>query len=43
MCTFECSSDGNNTHTNQATINEVDENLVAVVPEINMVSDVKGW
>ena len=35
--------DGNNIHTNQANINEVDENLVAVVSEINMVSDVKGW
>ncbi|KAF3453914.1 hypothetical protein FNV43_RR04355 [Rhamnella rubrinervis] len=33
--------DGNNTRTNQANINEVDENLIVVVSKINMILDIK--
>ena len=35
--------DQNVARTNQANINEVDDNLVAIVTEINMVSNVRGW
>ena len=35
--------DQNVGRTNQANINEVDDNLVAIVTEINMVSNVRGW
>ena len=35
--------DQNVTHTNQAHMHEVDDNLVVVVTETNLVSNVKGW